>query len=152
MTKHIVFDCDGTLIDTHKMNYPLFPGIKELLLGLPRDCLLYVWTARDRRSLERILTDHGVRHLFEGLYTSDDFYPKPHFRGLIELLGEVDKSQVWIIGDTTIDILGAKHFGVKSIGAVWGLAGSSESLIDAGADLIAQEPNQCIVWVTQNNI
>ena len=152
MKGHIVFDCDGTLIDTHKMNNPLFPGIKEVLHELSDDYLLYVWTARDRRSSQRILTDHGVMHFFEGIHTSDDFNPKPHIRGLRDLLGDVDKSQVCIIGDTTNDILGAKHFGVKCIGAIWGPSTNPQFLIDAGADFIALEPNQCIVWVNQNII
>jgi phosphoglycolate phosphatase len=152
MKKHIVFDCDGTLIDTNQLKYSLFPGIKELLLALSPDSLLYVWTARDRRSTLGLLQEAGVLHLFEGFCTMDEAYPKPHARGLSELLGEVDKAQVCVIGDTTNDIFGAKNFGVKSIGVAWNRSVRPEHLKEAGADFITSKPEECLLWVTQNMI
>ena len=150
MKRHIVFDCDGTLIDTNNGQYNLFPGIKDLLLALARDSHLYVWTARDRLSTVRLLQEHGVYSLFAGLSTSDDVFLKPHIGGLIDLLGKEEQSSTCVIGDTIHDILGARHYGCKSMGACWNPAASRESMKAAGADFMAANPNECLDWLNQN--
>lgn len=150
MKRHIVFDCDGTLVDTSSLKYQLYPGIKELLLDLSTDSTLYVWTARDRRSTLRILSELGVHHLFENICTVDDALPKPHVSGLISLLGNADKQSACVIGDTSNDILGAKSFGIKSVGAIWNLSASPAILREVEADFIAQTPEQCLEWIRKN--
>ncbi len=150
MKKHIVFDCDGTLVDTSQLKYGLYPGIKDLLKALSADSILYVWTARDRRSTLRILEELGVITFFEQLCTIDDAYPKPHVNGLVDMLHETEKSNICVIGDTTNDILGAKNFGVKSIGAVWNRSASTNVLKESGADFIATAPEECLDWIIEN--
>lgn len=141
--KHIVFDCDGTLLDTSRAPYKLFPGIKELLLALSQEATLYVWTARGRTSTLRILAELEIKHLFEGFYTADDGIGKPHALGLMTLVGNAPKESVWMIGDTSNDMLGAKNFGATSIGVVWNGESRAEVLTDFGADFIATEPREC---------
>lgn len=150
MKSHIVFDCDGTLIDTSGLKYHLFPGIKELVLALSETSTLYVWTARDRKSTLRILKELGILHLFEGLSTIDDALPKPHISGLIELLGDTPRSNICMIGDTSNDILGAKNYGIKSIGAVWNRGANVDAMKELGADFIATEPAACLEWLNHN--
>ena len=150
MNRHIVFDCDGTLIDTSNFRYLLFPGIKDLLLELKKDSCLYVWTARDRASTTRILQEQGVYTLFEALCTIDDALPKPHISGLVQLVGAHPKSQVCVIGDTSNDILGAKNYGVESIGAGWNKQVRVETLKELGASFIATDPARCAEWIRQN--
>jgi phosphoglycolate phosphatase len=141
--KHIVFDHDGTLVDTSGPKYKLFPGIKELLVELAKSCQLYVWTARGRSSTIRILDDLGVLNLFDGISTPDDAPNKPHDGGLIYLLGGISKKSICVIGDTSNDILGAKRFGVTSLGATWNGAGAGGVLRDCGADFIVSHPSEC---------
>lgn len=141
--KHVVFDCDGTLIDTREIPYRLFPGIKELIQELARSCTLYVWTARGRSSTLRILQENGIVQYFDAFYTADDGIGKPHVLGPSTLLGRAPKQNCWMIGDTTGDILGARNFGIKSIGAVWNGDDTTELLQDAGADFIATHPAEC---------
>ena len=43
-----------------------------------------------------------------------------------------------MIGDRHYDIIGAKHFGLDSIGVGYGFAKSKEELIDAGATYYAE--------------
>lgn len=148
--KHIVFDCDGTLVDTTKLKYELFTGIKELLTQISSDATLYVWTARDRKSTLRILKELGILHFFEAVCTIDDALPKPHVSGLFELVSDAPKSSVCVIGDTSNDILGAKNFGVKSIGAVWNHPGYGEVMKEVGADFITAEPLACAAWLSEN--
>jgi phosphoglycolate phosphatase len=148
--KCIVFDCDGTLVDTARLKYCLYPGIKDLLKALAGDSTLYVWTARDRRSTLRIFEELGITGFFEQICTIDDALPKPHISGLSEMLNETQKNSICMIGDTTNDILGAKNFGIKSIGAVWNRGASEVTMKEAGADFIARTPAECLEWLTKN--
>lgn len=150
MNKHIVFDCDGTLVDTSQSKYSLYPGIKELLIGLEVESDLYVWTARDKKSTLRILKELGILQYFTAVCTIDDALPKPHPAGLEELLGEGQTHRACMIGDTSNDILGAKNFGVRSIGAVWNMSANAEILRLSGADFVARDPFSCLEWINNN--
>ena len=150
MNKHIVFDCDGTLVNTSSYKYELYPGIKDLILALAENFTLHVWTARDRRSTLRILDELGILAFFEGICTVDDALPKPHISGIQELVHDAQKSLVCVIGDTSNDIIGAKNFGVKSIGALWNGSGSRVVLLESGCDFLAIEPCECLEWINNN--
>jgi phosphoglycolate phosphatase-like HAD superfamily hydrolase len=143
LPKHVIFDCDGTLIDTNLPKYKLFPGIKELIQELSKDCLLYVWTARGRSSTLRILEELGVHQYFDSFSTIDDTIPKPHIAGLVDLVGRTPKEAICVIGDSSNDMIGAKNFGVLALGAIWNNGASSQVLKDAGADFIVNHPSEC---------
>ena len=147
MSYHVVFDCDGTLVDTSSPRYTLFPEIKNILLQLSQVAHLSVWTARDRWSLMRILNDNQISQYFLGFYTSDDAYPKPHVKGLQELTMETQKSHVFVVGDSSMDILGAKNFGALAIGAIWNGRSGSDHLLESGADYVAATPQACLNWI-----
>lgn len=148
--KHVIFDCDGTLINTSGTKYVLYPGIKELILELSKDCLLYVWTARGRQSTLRILEDTGVYTYFTSFSTSDDCLPKPHVSGLIDLVAAVPKHSICVIGDSSNDMIGAKNFGVLAIGALWNTDAKQEYLKDSGADFIVSHPFECSKLIQLN--
>lgn len=150
MRKHVIFDCDGTLVDTSSYKHKLFPGIKELVVELSHENLLYVWTARDRASTLRILGDLGISSYFESISTSDDAYPKPHVAGIAQLVGSIDKKCICIIGDSSSDMLGAKNFGVMGIGAIWNHGASPQVLRDSGADFIVSHPSECSKLIELN--
>lgn len=150
--KHIVFDCDGTLVDTSGTRNQLFPGIKDFLEAHRKDCLYYVWTARGRTSTVRILEELGIRFYFEDISTPDDAIPKPHIAGLVDLLGRTAKSAICVIGDSGNDMLGAKNFGVLAIGAMWNKDTRESYLKGAGADFIVSDPVECSKLIELNLI
>jgi phosphoglycolate phosphatase len=141
--KHIIFDCDGTLVDTSGYKARLFPGIKELLADLSAQHTLYVWTARGRDSTLRILKDLQVAQYFNAFATPDDCVPKPHIQGILQLVGSTSKKSVCVIGDSSNDILGAKNFGAIAIGAIWNNETNGDVLKDYGADFIVSHPREC---------
>lgn len=141
--KHVIFDCDGTLVDTSGSKYRLFPGIKELLEENVGECLFYVWTARGRSSAIKILEELGIYSYFIGLSTPDDCISKPHTAGLLSLVGNSSKTSICVIGDGINDILGARGFGVLAIGASWNAEVRKDFLEEAGADFIVSHPSQC---------
>lgn len=148
--KHVIFDCDGTLVDTSGPKYKLFPGIKELLEENSRDCFFYVWTARGRSSTLGILGELGILSYFDSFSTPDDAPTKPHIAGLFALVGNAPKHSVCVIGDSSNDILGAKNFSVLAIGASWNNAGQPDFLSEAGADFIVSHPSECSKLIQLN--
>ena len=51
-----------------------------------------------------------------------------------------------MIGDRHYDIRAAKAFGFGSVGVLWGY-GSREELEEAGADYIAERPEDILEWL-----
>jgi phosphoglycolate phosphatase len=54
---------------------------------------------------------------------------------------QVQPAQCWMIGDRRMDIEGARHHGLRSVGVLWGFGGEAE-LTEAGAGQLAREPAQ----------
>ena len=119
MLKHIVFDHDGTLVDTKSRPF-LFEGILDLLTELQKKGLkLYIWTARDRNSTLKILKSLDIMGFFEDISTATDCESKPAITGLEYMLDSFSKDSILMIGDSSSDIIGAQKFGIKSIAACW---------------------------------
>lgn len=117
----VVFDHDGTVVDTRGLNPVVFPGIMKLLTELnDRGVDLYLWSLRPRASLTRIMKEVGIFHYFRDLRGSDDGnYPKPHPEGLNELLEGYDLKKVCHIGDGSGDYAGASSLKIPFIAACW---------------------------------
>lgn len=148
--KHVIFDCDGTLMNTSSTKHKLFSGIKELLLTHSKDCFFYVWTARGRVSTIKFLEEFGIYSLFDDLSTPDDAFPKPHIEGLVKLVGTTPKQSICVIGDSPNDMIGAKNFGVLAIGATWNKEANPQILRESGADFIVSHPSECSKLIELN--
>ncbi len=147
--KAVVFDCDGTLLDMQKGGKP-FHGIIELLQKLQdQDFRLFVWTARDRLSLERYLNRENLMRYFDDVRTVSEAPPKPNPEGLAQLLGKLPADQAVVIGDSWTDMQGAKLHGCKALGAVWNNISEPEVLSEFGADEIVSHPLDCFELIVQ---
>ncbi len=139
---HVIFDCDGTLI---KSDGKLFPEIKDLLQKLKaKGHELYIWTGRDRVSTQRLLQENEIHSYFFDMRCADDASPKPNPEGPIQMLIGIDHENVVIVGDSFADVLGAKNYKCRSIGAVWDRDVKADVLREMGADFIAQTPIDCL--------
>ncbi len=148
---HVVFDWDGTLAEIQSdRRYHLFPGVLELIQKLSDlGCLIYLWTARDRSSMVRILDELMVRNFFTEIATPTDCSPKPSSDGLIMMLDHVDNNKVIVIGDTHADMIGAKNFGAWAIGPGWNQNINREVLMEFKADFIVETPEQCYLKIKE---
>jgi phosphoglycolate phosphatase-like HAD superfamily hydrolase len=116
----IIFDHDGTLVNTESSDFKVFPGIKELLV----DCSnlgfeLAVWTARSHRSTVESLKSFDLAQYFIEIYGHDDGLSKPHPMGLTQISGMYSKKHILHIGDSLGDVEGAQAFGIEVIAACW---------------------------------
>lgn len=151
--KYIVFDHDGTLVDTSSYKRRLFPGIKDLLRYLKEQGLeLFVWTARDRRSTIEILESLAIMSEFSMLNCAGESSAKPSSEGISSMLTQVDPSEVAVIGDSLGDMLGGREYGAYSIGALWahGSEDSKQLMFEHGADETCLTVNDLKNLITKN--
>ena len=119
--KHIIFDHDGTLVNTTVYPRSLYAGMKELLKLLSSQGVsCYVWTARNRASTVEILESLAIIGQFKALSCGGEMTPKPSIDGLEALMIEAPKEEILVVGDSFGDVIGGASFGAYSVGALWG--------------------------------
>ncbi len=139
----VIFDHDGTLVNTELRDYALFPGIKELLLSLKlQGFKLSVWTARSSESTKASLSRLEIYGFFEEIYGHDNGFPKPHPMGLENLSAGFEKSQVLHIGDSLADLDGALNFGIDVIYACWNNSNRVQNFKEK-TTMVAMSPKEC---------
>ena len=127
INEEIVWD----YVATYKAHYQQISTQKTILLSFAQEAIeraskiatLGVVTTKTGK-FSRILLEHfGVMHYFEVLVGREDVEePKPHAEPILkalELLGKEDKN-IWMIGDTKLDLLCAANAGVNAIGVTSG--------------------------------
>lgn len=96
-----------------------FAGMHALLNRLREGGLqLAVWTGRDRRTTEAILSAHGLDGFFSAVVCGDDLPThKPHPAGLVEILArlELQPRDALYVGDADADVLGGAEAGVRTV-------------------------------------
>jgi phosphoglycolate phosphatase len=128
-----------------KHQFRLFPGIKDLILELTKkEYQLYVWTARDRQSTLRILKDLEVAQYFLEFRCLDDCEPKPSPVGLEQMVGDIPRDNIVMIGDSYPDLYGASSFGCKSIAACWAADDLDQYLAKYDPSALAKAPQDCL--------
>jgi len=130
-----------------------FPGIAELLDKLKADGIPAAVVSNNdpeivRAQLESFLP--GKLSSFVGAV--DGIRPKPHPDTILAVLDKygVKKTDAVFIGDSDVDIKAAVNAGVDSIGVIWGFR-ERQTLIDAGATMIADTPEQLYDLIVNGN-
>ncbi len=122
-------------VEERKGPDPLYPGTREVLERLNGDgYLLGVATGNSMRGLNRVLSEHGLGHLFITLQTADLHPSKPHpsmiQTAIVEAGGHEEATLM--IGDTTFDMMMARNAKAHGLGVDWGYHARAE-LEGAGA-------------------
>lgn len=109
----------------------LLPNAKEAVTLASTFAKLGIVTTKTAK-YSRVLMEHfGMMDTFEVLIGREDVeHPKPHKEPIEKALmhfENVQKEQVYMIGDTELDILSANNAGVHSVGVLSGY-GTKESL------------------------
>jgi phosphoglycolate phosphatase len=139
-------------LETTRQQGRLFYGIAELLETLSRwGVETYVWTARDRFSTTRILTELNLMPMILDMRCLDDECdPKPSPHGIEELTAHIrDKERIFVIGDSFTDILGARAYGARAMGAVWEASSRPERLHEVNAEALFKTPQEFLHFLEQ---
>jgi phosphoglycolate phosphatase-like HAD superfamily hydrolase len=145
----IIFDHDGTLVNTETRDFKVFTGIKELLV----DCKalgfeLSVWTARSHKSTVESLKSFDIAQYFNEIYGHDDGLSKPHPMGLAQITAMFKKSQLLHIGDSLGDVEGAQAFGIEVIAACWNSTNQVE-IFQQKTPYVAMTPDECRAFINK---
>jgi HAD superfamily hydrolase (TIGR01549 family) len=129
----------------------LYEGTKELIASLhDLKIATYVWTGRDKISAMKIFDGLELTPLFFDMQFVDSCKPKPHPDGLEKMLGEVDKSKIALIGDSVVDLAGAKSFGIPCLIVDWHQSIDRDFFIQKGAHKIINKHEEILNWAKKN--
>jgi len=123
----------------------IFDGITELLEKLEQlNYGLYIWSAGYKKAILETLKRYNISQYFIEVKALEDGFSKPHPQQLYDMLGEVDKKHVIVIGDSYTDITGAFNYGCPSIAALWNDREKHKQLAQCGAQYFAHHPEECL--------
>ena len=130
--------------ETHGwLEHEVYPGVVECLEDLhAAGHRLGVVTAKNEPHARKILAHLPFGHRFEqiiGASADGRLSHKPELIGEALSRLEITHRDIWMIGDRHMDIEGARHHGLRSIGVLWGF-GSEAELSEAGATHLAATP------------
>jgi phosphoglycolate phosphatase len=98
-----------------------FPGVPEVLIQLrERGYNLSVATTKSSRTIECIAAALEISHLFDHLQGTDDIPHKPAPDVIYRALAPLAAPGLWMVGDTTADILAGQAAGLKTYAVSWG--------------------------------
>ena len=117
----------------------LFDGVKEALARLSTmDLRLTIASSRSSPSLKLFLKNMGIADHFSYIVAADTVVKhKPDPEPVLQTLRECGykPEEAIVVGDMPVDVLMARHAGVRSVGVTWGNA-QREELETAGADYV----------------
>jgi phosphoglycolate phosphatase len=123
--------------------HEVYAGIAETLATLrAAGHRLAVVTAKNEPHARKILAHHAFGTWFEDIVGAT---PDGRLSHKPELIGEAlqrlqpPPREVWMIGDRHMDIEGANHHGLRSVGVLWGF-GHEDELRAAGATVLVDTP------------
>ncbi|MBQ3852531.1 MAG: HAD-IA family hydrolase [Lachnospiraceae bacterium] len=118
----------------------VYPGVVELLDKLKASGKKMIVATTKAELMANVVMDHfGLRKYFDQMVASNNTDRKNKIDVLKYAIenGGVDIEKAVMIGDRFYDVTGASHFGIDSVGVLYGY-GSRQELVDAGATYIAE--------------
>ncbi len=132
--------------DVGEYENSVYPGLPEILADLcAQGATVATATSKPTASATRILTHFKLDGYFTFIGGAEMHGARQHKADVIahtlEELGIADptSSKIHMVGDRSHDVLGAKQFGIATIGVLWGY-GSHAELAEAGAIAIVDDP------------
>jgi phosphoglycolate phosphatase len=101
----------------------LLPHAKEAILSASKFATLGIVTTKTGRYSEILMHHFDLMQYFDVLIGREHVeYPKPHAQPILKAIEKLDTQgkEIWMIGDTKLDLICAKEAGVNSIGVLSG--------------------------------
>ena len=118
-------------VDTYKERYRKISTIKTELLECAEEAVLSasefatlgIVTTKTGKYSQELMEHFGLMHHFEVLIGREHVdEPKPHAEPILKALEslETEGKEIWMIGDTKLDLISAKNAGVNSVAVLSG--------------------------------
>ena len=129
----------------------VYAGIDDMLARLRGSGFeLYVATSKVQVFATRILSHFELDGYFSGVFGAELDGRRADKSDLLQfaLASTGTSAGAVMIGDRRYDVAGAQSNGMRSIGVTWGF-GSRDELIEAGADVLVDTPQEIAAALTQ---
>ena len=125
-------------VATYKEHYRVISKAKTVLLPRAKEAVkeaasfarLGIVTTKTGRYSRELMEHFGLGHYFEVLVGREDVTnPKPHpepILNALEMMHPAKEEEIYMIGDTKLDMECAKEAGVKALGVLCGYGGKEE--------------------------
>ena len=126
---NILFDLDGTLVDSSGINSVLYDGASELLKMLSKEYNLYIVTSKPIQFAKKVAKELNIHKYFKTIKGPDlNFAPKSKKELLSELINEegLKPESCVMVGDRDEDVLAAGANHIKAIGVSYGYGTKKE--------------------------
>ena len=131
----------------------LLPNAKEAVILASSFAELGIVTTKTGK-YSRVLMEHfGLMHYFKVLIGREHAeHPKPHAEPILkalEVFNREDKN-IWMIGDTEMDLVSAEAAGVNSIGVLSGY--DTKERLEKFTDVIFSDAYEAVKWLKSRNL
>jgi len=126
----------------------LLENAREAIIEASKFATLAIVTTKTGRYSKVLMEYFELMHYFEVLVGREDVeHPKPHKEPIITALTRLNKddNDIWMIGDTKMDLISATNAGVNSIGVLSGY-GTKESL-EPYTDIIVKDSLSAVKYL-----
>jgi phosphoglycolate phosphatase len=127
-----------------------YPGIHNVLQQLKdSNRTLFVATSKPTVYAERIVSHFRLREYFDGVFGSELDGRRTRKVELLEYaLAACNSTQAVMVGDRSHDVIGALRNNMDIIGVSYGY-GTTEELKSAGAEQIADSPEELVAYLLE---
>jgi phosphoglycolate phosphatase len=132
----------------------LLPNAVEAIKEASKFARLGIVTTKTAEYSKILLEHMEIMDYFEVLIGREDVQnPKPHPEPILkamELMSVTKSNNVWMIGDTCLDLLSAKAAGIRSVGVLSGY-GTREELEHCSSEALQNETLLAIKHIINSN-
>lgn len=148
-------------VDTYKEHYRVISTEKTYLLSNAKEAVLLanefaeigIVTTKTGMYSQILMEHFGLMDYFKVLIGREHVQnPKPHEEPILKALEsfEVGDKEVWMIGDTKLDLISAKNAGVNSIGVLSGY--DNENTLKEFTNIIHKDALEAMKWLKSRKI
>lgn len=148
-------------VKTYKEHYRKISTQKTILLDSAEDAIklasefatLGIVTTKTGEYSEILMRHFGVMDYFEVLIGREHVEnPKPHAEPILKALEKLECSgkEIWMIGDTRMDLVSAQNAGVNSIGVLSGYDTKEE--LGKYTEIVLKDALECVKYLKNRKI
>lgn len=131
----------------------LLPSVKEAIQEASQFATLAIVTTKTGKYSQVLMEHFGLMNYFEVLIGREDVQkPKPDAEPILKALEKLDKNDkdIWMIGDTKLDLLSAQNARVKSIGVLSGY--DKYNILNKFTNVIFNDVLEAVVWLKSERL